>query len=159
MITETWLSRCGDEVIIGEICPTSYRFFNQPRPSGNGGGVGLLYKANLHVKTRLSHDYRSFEYLDSTIVNTRTVRLISVYRPPPSPANGLTVDIFLDEFGSLLEELVVTDAELLIVGDFNFHMDDLIDVNAIRFGRLLDTFDLQQHVKARLISMAIYSIL
>ena len=148
MITETWLSRCGDEVIIGEICPTGYRFFNQPRLSGNGGGVGLLYKANLHVKTRLSHDYRSFEYLDSTIVNTRTVRLISVYRAPPSPANGLTVDIFLDEFGTLLEELVVPDAELLIVGDFNFHMDDLIDVNAIRFGRLLDTFDLQQHVKA-----------
>ena len=53
--------------------------------------------------------------------------MISVYRPPPLPANGLTVDIFLDEFGSLLEELVVTDAELLIVGDFNFHMDDLIN--------------------------------
>jgi len=74
--------------------------------------------------------------------------LISVYRPPPSPANGLTLDIFLDEFGPLLEELEVTDAELLIVGDFNFHMDDLIDVNAIRFGRLLEAFDLQQHVKA-----------
>ena len=93
MITETWLSRCGDEVIIGEICPAGYRFFNQPRLSGNGGGVGLL------CKTRLSHDYRSFEYLDSTIVNTRTVRVITVYRPPPSAANNLTVDIFLDEFG------------------------------------------------------------
>ena len=147
MITETWLSRCGDEVIIGEICPPGYRFFNQPRLSGNGGGVGLLYKANLHVKTRLSHDYRSFEYLDSTIVSTRTVRVISVYRPPPSAVNGLTVDIFLDEFGTLIEELVVTDAELLIVGDFNFRMDDLIDGNAIRFSRLLETFDLQQHVK------------
>ena len=81
IITETWLSRCGDEVIIGKICPPAYRFFNQPRLSGNGGGVGLLYKANLHVKTRLSHDYRSFEYLDSTIVSSRTVRVISVYCP------------------------------------------------------------------------------
>ena len=117
MITKTWLSRCGNKVIFGEICPAGYRFFNQPRPSGNGGGVGLLYKVNLHVKTGLSHDYRSFEYLASTIVNTRTVRVISVYHPPLSPANGLTVDIFLNEFGTLLEELVVTDAEILIEGD------------------------------------------
>ena len=107
-----------------------------------------MCKANLDVKTRLSHDYRSFEYLDSTIVNTRTVRVITVYRPPPSAANGLTVDIFLDEFGTLLEELVVTNAELLIVGDFNFYMDDLMYGNAIRFSRLLETFDLKQYLKA-----------
>ena len=94
------------------------------------------------------HDYRRFEYLDSTIVKTRTVGVITVYRPPPSAANGLTVDIFLDEFGTILEELVVTNAELLIVGDFNFHMDDLMDGNAIRFSRLLETFDLKQYVKA-----------
>ena len=51
-------------------------------------------------------------------------------------------------FGTLHEELVVTNAELLIVGDFNFHMDDLMDGNAIRFSRLLETFDLKQYVKA-----------
>ena len=148
MITETWLSRCGDEVIIGEICPAGYKFFNQPRLVGNGGGVGLLCKANLDVKTKLSHNYRSFAYLDSTIVSMRTVRVITVYHPPPSAANGLTVDIFLDGFGTLLEELVVTNAELLIVGDFNFHMDDLMYGNAIRFSRLLETFDLKQYMKA-----------
>lgn len=60
----------------------------------------------------------------------------------------VTVDIFLDEFSTLLEQLVVTDTELLIVGDFNFHMDDLIDGNAIRFSHLLETFDLQQDVRA-----------
>ena len=116
IITETWLNRCGDEVIIGEICPAGYRFFNQPRLTGNG--VGLLYKANLHVKSKLSHGYRSFEYLHSTIVDTKSVTVISVYRPPPLAANGLTVDIFLDEFGTLLEELMVIEVDLLIVGDF-----------------------------------------
>ena len=81
-------------------------------------------------------------------MDTKTVTVISVYSPPPSAANGLTVDIFLDEFGTLLEELIVIEADLLIVGDFNFHMDDLTDGNAIRFNRLLTTFDLQQHVRA-----------
>ena len=148
IITKTWLSRCRDVVIIGEICRAGYRFFNQPRVSRNGGGVGLLYKVNLHVKTRLSHEYQSFKYLDSTIVNTRIVSVISVYCPPPSAANGSTLDIFLNEFGTLLKELVVTDVELLIVGDFNFCMDDLRDGNAIRFSHLFETFDLQQHMNA-----------
>ena len=156
IITKTWLNRCGDEVIIGEICPAGYRFFNQPRLTANGAGVGLLYKANLHVKSKLSHGYRTFEYLHSTIVDTKTVTVISVYHPPPSAANGLTVDVFLDEFGTLLEELIVIEADLLIVGDFNFHMDNLTDGNAIRFNRLLTTFDLQQHVKPQPIFEAIY---
>ena len=82
IITKTWLNRCGDQVIIGESCPAGYRFFNQPRLTANGAGVGLLYKANLHVKSKLSHGYQRFEYLHSTIVDTKTVTVISVYRPP-----------------------------------------------------------------------------
>ena len=42
IITKTWFSCCGDVVIIGEICHAGYQFFNQPRVSRNGGGVGLL---------------------------------------------------------------------------------------------------------------------
>ena len=36
--------------------------------------------------------------------------------------------------------------ELLIYGDFNFHMDDKADWDATRFGELLDLFNLKQHV-------------
>ena len=81
-------------------------------------------------------------------MNTRIVSVTSVYCPPPSAANGSTLDIFLNEFGTLLKELVVTDVELLIVGNFNFCMDDLRDGNAIRFSRLFETFDLQPHMNA-----------
>lgn len=46
-ITETWLGTEGNDVIIGELCPTGYRFAHTPRPLGRGGGVGLLFKSSI----------------------------------------------------------------------------------------------------------------
>ena len=43
-------------------------------------------------------------------------------------------------------EVVVCLEELLITGDFNFHMDDTADRYATQFGRLLELFNLKQHV-------------
>ena len=49
-ITETWL-RPGniDEVDIGTLCPTGYRFFHVARSYSLGGGVGLLFKETINV--------------------------------------------------------------------------------------------------------------
>ena len=47
---------------------------------------------------------------------------------------------------SLLEEVVVCSEELLIIGDFNFHMEDTADICAAQFGSLLELFNLKQHV-------------
>ena len=49
-ITETWLNLKGDEVTIGELCPSGYHFVHTPRPAGTGGGVGLLYKQGFCTK-------------------------------------------------------------------------------------------------------------
>ena len=70
-----------------------------------------------------------------------------VYRPPPSQKNRLSVTLFLDEFSSLLEKLVISNGPLLITGDFNFHLDNLSDRAAARFQAMLDVFDLKQHVR------------
>ena len=40
------------------------------------------------------------------------------------PESGVAIGLFFEEFSSLLEEVVVCSEELLIIGDFNFHMDD-----------------------------------
>ena len=66
-----------------------------------------------------------------------------MYRPPE---NGAAVDLFFEEFSSLLEEVVVCSEELLTIGDFNFHMDDTAGRYASQFGSLLELFNLKQHV-------------
>ena len=143
-ITETWLHLKGDDVTMGELCPSGYRFIHTPRLVGTGGGVGLLYKQGFCTKTRMcQHSFRSFECMDVTFINRKSIRALVEYRPPET---GAAIDLLFEEFYSLLEEVVVCSEELLIIGDFNFHMDDTADRYAAQFGSLLELFNLKQHV-------------
>ena len=142
-ITETWLHMDGCDATIGELCPSGYRLLHTPRSIGRGGGVGILYKQGISTKVRLcEHSFMSFECIDITFVARKSLRAIVVYRPP----EGTSVNVFLEEFSSLLQETAVCPEELLIFGDFNFHMDNKDDGDATRFGDLLDLFNLKQHV-------------
>ena len=61
-ITATWLHCRGDDVVIGELCPSGSSFLHNPRSSGHGGGVGLLYKNVLNVKSRPTNpSFKHFE--------------------------------------------------------------------------------------------------
>ena len=103
--------------------------------------MGLLYRQGIGSKTRLfEHSFTSFECIDVIFVARKSLRGIVVYRP------GASVGVFLEEFSSLLQETVICPEELLIYGDFDFHMDDKADWDATRFGELLDLFNLKQHV-------------
>ena len=46
----------------------------------------------------------------------------------------------------IFKEVVVCSEERLIIGDFNFHTDDMADRYAAQFGSLLELFNLKQHV-------------
>ena len=53
----------------------------------------------------------------------QTIQLVCVYCPPPSAGNKLTTSDFLDEFGMFLSDDRIPAENMLVVGDFNFHMD------------------------------------
>ena len=53
----------------------------------------------------------------------------------------------MNEFSSLLESYITKTGSLVIAGDFNFHIDDTTDTAAANFLSLLESFDLQQHVR------------
>ena len=75
------------------------------------------------------------------------MRIVVVYRPPPSSINGLTSSLFFTEFSSFLESMVSSPGKLLIVGDFNFAVNNGNDGAALNFLDLLNTFNLTQHIK------------
>ena len=53
---------------------------------------------------------------------------------------------FFTEFESLLEFHISSKVDLIIVGDFNIHFDELNDSYALHFLKLLNTLNLCQHV-------------
>ena len=122
--------------------------YSVPRGS-RGGGVDLLYKKLLKFRRNalVKHKFKSFEFTDLIMKHSSTsLRIVVVYRPPPSSTNLNSIALFFDEFPRLLEELITAPGDLLLVGDFNFHVNDASDPSAKRFITLLETFNLKQQI-------------
>ena len=148
-LTETWLrSDDSDDHIIQNICPTGYELYSVPRGS-KGGGVALLYKKLLRFQKSscVKNKFKSFEYTDLVMLHSSTsLRVVIIYRPPPSRSNNSSITLFFEEFPVFLESIATASGSLLMVGDFNFHIDDKHDVTAFRFLQLLDAFNLCQNI-------------
>ena len=91
----------------------------------------------------------SFEFSEWIVTwsFSRSLRIVILYRPPYSDQHKVTTENFLMDFSTYLETLLLVKEELLIVGDFNIHVDISNDVDAIKFLDLLDSVGLQQHIK------------
>ena len=142
-ITETWLQPGNiDEVDIGTLCPIGYRFFHVPRSYSLGGGVGLLFKETINVNSQITDTFKSFEYMDARLRCLQGIRILVIYRPP----GRSSYDLFYEEFSKLIEQTAVSPGGLLIVGDFNLHVDDGDNFQARRFVDILESYNLRQHV-------------
>src|SRR5437899_5680938 len=106
------------------------------------GGLGLIFRSYLKVSTVSLPLFSSFESLcvRLTIASTSFTLLI-IYRPPCSNST-----LFQAEFSTLLEDLISSPSELIITGDFNFHVDDPNSSFGSSFHSFLDTFGLSQLV-------------
>ncbi len=91
-------------------------------------------------------EFRSFECLDVTFASSNNIRTLVIYRPPCSTVNGLSVNLFLDEFSSLLEDVVISTFDFLILRDFNFHIDDKDDIHTKQFMDIIEWFNCKQLV-------------
>lgn len=54
--------------------------------------------------------------------------------------------IFLDEFTELLSIVSTNSDNIMILGDFNLHVDNAADSRAVGFLKLLSSMDFTQHV-------------
>src|ERR1043165_9050796 len=148
-VTESWHQH-SDDVPILRAAPSGFSFRDRPRPPhqdgqpARGGGIVVYFRSSLRT-SEISFDLAitTFEALCLSIATTHgSVTLLSVYRPGSTPPTGL----FFDEFTSVLESLVTRNSQLLIVGDFNLHLQDLTEPASSRFLDLLSQFGLRQHV-------------
>lgn len=141
-ITETWM-RPDDPVTATELTPSGYSFHHVPRVNRQGGGVGVLFKNEIVLSKKSTYEASSFESVICTFqpANGKSLILVVIYRPPSS-----SFSTFLEEVGPCLEESTVRPHELLVVGDFNIHIDSCTDRNGMEFSGLLDDLSLQQHI-------------
>ena len=65
-----------------------------------------------------------------------------MYRPPDG-----SITQFLDNFTELLVDIVASNTNLVVLGDFNIHVNDVNDPNASIFLDMMTALGLKQHVR------------
>ena len=149
LITETWLSSSSDRnrVVLGDLVPAGYKIHHVPRKRIRGGGVGIVFKENLDLQPQASDQYSSFEHIELLMkTGNDCVRLVAMYRPPPTGKSGKPTCEFLTEFSEYVDRHTTTSGKLLICGDLNFHYDDRSNEDANKFKDTIFSLNLDQHV-------------
>ena len=152
-LTETWLSNeeVNNRRVVMECSTHGFTLHHVPRNSGRtGGGVGVLINDRVKLVTHLEPINKavSFESMEMIItIVSISIRLVVIYRMPPSKKNKLKRGTFVTEFSDYLEKLSCLGGNLIIVGDFNINWLDTSDSERRNLFSILETFGLVQRIE------------
>ena len=138
-ITESWLPSDDEDLRCKEVPPPGYNILSEPHADGRcGGGLALVYKDHLKPKCRPSHMTELLKLMNVNItIKGININLDIVYRPP----KGSVIE-FCNSLAMILENNINTDkGKLLMLGDFNIHLDEN-NPNTIIFNNFLESFGL-----------------
>ena len=145
LVQETYLKN-SDTAKVQEIRECGWDIYSSPRAERSGGGIGVLYRNG--VRVRLSPTRKTFKsfQVQEVLIGTGEgmVRLCNIYRPPYTGKARFTAASFLEEFVDYLSDLNLRTGSPVLMGDFNFQVQDISDFYAEKFLKLLDSFGLEQ---------------
>lgn len=133
-LTETWLK--PEDTATPAALSSNFTFSHTPRQIWRGGGTGLLMSSEWKFNPLPSLcDNGSFESHAITITYPTKIHVVVVYRPPGQLGN------FMEELDVLLSSFPEDSTPLLVLGDFNIHLEK---PQAADFHTLLASFDLKR---------------
>ena len=127
VISETWLREENAHwVATSSLAMEKYRIQTINRQGKQGGGVALLHK-NRYQVTR-DHNAPQLDLLEygiwSTRVRNRIPTIAGLYHPPLGNTRN-TPARFLDQVSELVQYLFTNHKNLILLGDFNIHVNRL----------------------------------
>lgn len=137
-LTETWLSTDAPFTLI-EATPPSFHFTYSIRTDRRGGGTAIILSSSYNFKDIMFGSYKSFEY-QSIILKSQKILCLLLYRPPGQ------CSFFLSEFSELLSVVHIEYENIIILCDFNVHVDNPSNVFAAEFFYVLNCMNFHQHV-------------
>jgi exonuclease III len=147
LIVESWLTD-QDKTKIGNLEKEGYHTKITPREERKGGGIICIYKKELNIiKTAPPFPIKTMEFMEVLLTyQSKKIRFVTIYRPNPSQKNRYTMSDFYIEFATLMSHYNLSKDEIIISGDFNFHVNKPNDPDAKKFIDILTTFNLVQHI-------------
>ena len=139
-ITETWLTIRETSSDLAEMTPHGFSFFQTPRVNKRGGGDGLFVSNAFKFTPINLPSLFSFECISGKLECGRAcLNILNIYGPP-GPASS-----FFSELQDLLFYIAALPHDLVLMGDFNLHLESSSsDVRQLT--GISESFDLNQHV-------------
>lgn len=144
VLSETW--HCtSDDISLRLATPAGFTVADAVRPTGPGyGGVAVVYRSQYNCTRLPLPQLSSFEAICLQLsTDGKPFILLSVYRP----GSSRPVSTFYDELATVLESLVLQPYPVVIGGDFNIHVEQPTDTDAVRLSELFALFGIVQHVQ------------
>ena len=121
--------------------------FTSNRTGRKGGGVALIAKSHLRVKQIGEGQLRSFQFCTWQVqVHHTSITLVSIYYLPYNNRTKVTNAEFLDEYTDWIAETSANEKNLVICGDYNMHVNNPNDEDAVSFLETNEALGLKQHV-------------
>ena len=149
MVTETWLKdddASQSWLNAQGLSEIGYNHDSVPRKGRRGGGLLLIYKSNYKAQ-RVPVEIQYCEAMMWKLSHKHySTTCLGIYHPPQSsigqPSDSIFIDHFLDTIPSIISEV----KDLIILGDFNIHVNDKSDGDAVIFVDAMESLGFSQHV-------------
>src|SRR6218665_1951858 len=138
VVTESWHVSSSD-VAVRRSAPAGYSFL------GQGGGLIIIYHGNRFKAKRIEllQTPTTFKALVASIsAKHGSTILLAIYQPGSTPPPAL----FFNELSTLLEQFVLSNAQLILTGDLNLQLKDPTHPESATFAMITEQFGLTQHV-------------
>ena len=109
-----------------------------------GRGLATVYKEVLNITKHEAPKYQRMElaeFKNKQCTSFLATTLTIIYRPPDS--NVLS---FLHELSDYLERTIIEKGKIILLSDFNIHINRVANMDAINLLDLLDSFGLKNRV-------------
>lgn len=120
-LTESWQQPKVYSVLT-EACPLGYNYLSKARTTGQGGGLAVFYHSTIQAFLLFVPHVTTFEHLvfncNYITLHHKTSATIALIYCPPKPHPS-----FHSEIHDFLISLCTSHSNILVLGDFNIHMD------------------------------------
>ena len=140
-LTETWIKE-GDNTMAIQLCPDGYSSMFIPRAGRLGGGIAIVYKSDITLKSKTIYNYQTMECADFLLdFENVLVNLCVIYRPP-----NTSIVAFCEDLTDHQERNVTSPGRMITVGDINIPINQEQHPDTVLFEETLDGLNLRNQV-------------
>ena len=143
-VTESWFASQHNHTT-AVIRERGYCISHFNRDDRRGGGVALIFKNIFKLNHSKTYSFDTFECIlvSLTSASSHHLNFVIVYR-----YCEITPSTFFSEFYNFIDSIFMDFKNLVILGDFNLHMNNSFDSEIVKFNDILSTFGLTQLVES-----------